>query len=361
MRPRINVDVRPRRPFELVRPDRRRWRARSSPQGQTAGRRHLVLRNPHHRAAPSPSHDAARGITETFTDVELALAWPSISQELRRHRPLHLARRSRSSAITLTRFRGGAGRRPLRPQAAARRRAVQARLRRHMSQQPTLKIEGTLAADAPVAARHAALGRPASRCPAAASAASRSRRKTNVTGGNDCTVRASTSSSTAMSPRACWPSPPTAAQTLQGTLAADELDLTPYVSTVRAAAPATSATGTAGRSRSTASAASISICGCRRRASRSARAKLGRTAIAANLRGGQLTRDDRRVAGLRRRAQGLAGAGRIRSRRRSQVATAVHRRRSRNMPRRVVRHPPARRRGDICASRSRRPATACWR
>ena len=52
-------------------------------------------------------------------------------------------------------------------------------------------------------------------------------------------------------------------QTVQGTLAADKLDLTPYVSTVRLLT-ANQREWNDGTSRSTASPASTSICGCRR-------------------------------------------------------------------------------------------------
>ena len=56
-------------------------------------------------------------------------------------------------------------------------------------------------------------------------------------------------------------------QTLQGTLAAEGLDLTPYISTIRLLATRSTATGTASRSRSTDSPASISTSGSRPRGS----------------------------------------------------------------------------------------------
>ena len=77
-------------------------------------------------------------------------------------------------------------------------------------------------------------------------------------------------------------------QTLQGTLAADELDLTPYVSTVRLLTSNERDWNRVPLALDGLT-ASISTCGCRRRASTIARAKLGRTAVAANLRGGKLT------------------------------------------------------------------------
>ena len=71
--------------------------------------------------------------------------------------------------------------------------------------------------------------------------------------------------------------------------------------------------------------------------------------------------DRRRGAGLWRRDQGLADAGQFRSRRRRQIAAAIHRRRSGKLPRPVVRAAPARRQGQHIASRSKAPATACSR
>ena len=73
-----------------------------------------------------------------------------------------------------------------------------------------------------------------------------------------------------------------------------------------------------------------------------ANAKLGRTAVAANLRGGNLTRGGRRVPGLRRRGQGNLRARQVVGRRRLQGPTAILQRRSRAMHRRDVRHPQAR-------------------
>ena len=117
-------------------------------------------------------------------------------------------------------------------------------------------------------------------------------------------------------------------QTVQGTLAADELNLTPYVSTVRLLT---------GNERDwnrvplsiddlngfdldlRLSAARIAV----------ARAKLGRTAIAANLRGGKFTvtiGESQAFGGV---LKGSLGARRFGSRRRFQVAVAIHRRRSR--------------------------------
>ena len=95
--------------------------------------------------------------------------------------------------------------------------------------------------------------------------------------------------------------------TVKGTLAADTLDLSPYVSTVEVLRS----------SERDWNRGTIAIDGLadfdldlRLSAARVtvATARLGRTGVAANLRDGRLTRRDRRGAGLRRRAQGRRGA-----------------------------------------------------
>ena len=95
------------------------------------------------------------------------------------------------------------------------------------------------------------------------------------------------SNSTATAPKACSLSPPTGGKTLQGTLAADTLDLTPYVSTVRLLTTnqrewnngRITLDGLSGIDLDLRlSAANVVV----------SNAKLGRTAIGANLRGGHL-------------------------------------------------------------------------
>ena len=113
-------------------------------------------------------------------------------------------------------------------------------------------------------------------------------------------------------------------------------------------------------SRSTASPASISTCGCRRRTSCCRNAKLGRTAIAANLRGGKLIvtiGEAQAFGGVIKGSLALANSNagvEVKSQ------TAVHRRRSRKLPGPDVRAAPARRQGQYVAVTSKAPATACW-
>ena len=173
------------------------------------------------------------------------------------------------------------------------------------STRPTLKIEGTLAADAASlreTLRWAGLSRP---LPGGGFGRFALKAQDQRGRRDHRAVRRSTSSSTAMSAEGVLTFATDGRQTLQGTLAADELDLTPYVSTVRLLTSSERDWNRVPIALDGLDRASISTCGCRRRASPSPSAKLGRTAVAANLRGGQAQRHDRRVAGVRRRAQGL--------------------------------------------------------
>jgi len=229
--------------------------------------------------------DASRGITETFRDVELALAWPSISKSFAATGHFVWHDEPIESAITLTDFAAA---------LAGDRSGLKVRLtgapvkfafEGNWSTQPTLKIEGTLAADAPVLRdtfRWAGLkqlsgggfGRFALKA------------KTNVSGGTIAlsTVNVELDGNVAEGVLAFATD---GRQTLQGTLAADELDLTPYISAVRVLTNndhdwnrvplmIDGLTGVDLDLRL--SAAHITL----------GRAKLGRTAVAANMRGGKL-------------------------------------------------------------------------
>ena len=229
--------------------------------------------------------DAARGITETFRDVELALAWPSISKSFAATGHFVWHDEPIESSITLADFAAA---------LAGDRSGLKVRLtgapvkfafEGNWSTQPTLKIEGTLAADSPSLRdtfRWAGLkqlsgggfGRFALKA------------KTNVSGGTIAlsTVNVELDGNVAEGVLAFATD---GRQTLQGTLAADELDLTPYISTFRVLTNndrdwnrvplmIDGLTGVDLDLRL--SAAHITL----------GRAKLGRTAVAANLRGGKL-------------------------------------------------------------------------
>ncbi len=229
--------------------------------------------------------DAARGITETFRDVELALAWPSISKSFAATGHFVWHDEPIESSITLTDFAAA---------LAGDRSGLKVRLtgapvkfgfEGNWSTQPTLRIEGTLAADSPSLRdtfRWAGLkqlsgggfGRFALKA------------KTNVSGGTIAlsTVNVDLDGNVAEGVLAFATD---GRQTLQGTLAADELDLTPYINTIRLLTnndrdwnrvPLVIDGLTGVDLDLRLSAAHITL----------GRAKLGRTAVAANLRGGKL-------------------------------------------------------------------------
>ena len=284
--------------------------------------------------------DATRGIDETFKNVELALAWPSISKSFAATGRFVWHDEPIDAAITLTDFAAAlAGDRSgLKIRLAGA--PVKFAFEGNWSTRPTLQIEGTLAADAPSlrdTLRWAGLK------PLSGGGFGRFalKAKTNVSGGTIAlsTVNVELDGNVAEGVLAFATD---GRQTLQGTLAADELDLTPYVSTIRLLTsnerdwnrvPLVDRRPDRRRSRPAAVGRPHHAWPRQARAHRRRRQPARR----------QASRDDRRIAGVRRRAQGLDGARGLRCRRRVQVATAIHRRRSRKMPGRHVPVPPHRR------------------
>ena len=230
-------------------------------------------------------HDATRGINETFNNVELALAWPSISKSFAATGRVVWHDEPIDAAITLADFAAAlAGDRSglkIRLTGAPVKFAFEG----NWSTQPTLKIEGTLAADAPSlrdTLRWAGLK------PLSGGGFGRFalKAKTNVSGGTIAlsTVNVELDGNVAEGVLAFATD---GRQTLQGTLAAEELDLTPYVATIRLLTnnerdwnrvPLVIDGLTGVDLDLRLSAARITL----------GRAKLGRTAVAANLRGGKL-------------------------------------------------------------------------
>ena len=229
--------------------------------------------------------DAARGITETFRDVELALAWPSISKSFAATGHFVWHDEPIESSITLTDFAAA---------LAGDRSGLKVRLtgapvkfafEGNWSTQPTLKIEGTLAADSP-ALRDTLRWAGLKQLSGGGFGRFALKAKTNVSGGTIAlsTVNVELDGNVAEGVLAFATD---GRQTLQGTLAADELDLTPYISTVRLLTnndrdwnrvPLVTDSLTGVDLDLRLSAAHITL----------GRASLGRTAVAANLRGGKL-------------------------------------------------------------------------
>jgi AsmA protein len=230
--------------------------------------------------------DAARGIVETFRGVDLALAWPSISKSFAATGRFIWHDAPIDSTITLTDFAAA---------LAGDRSGLKVRLTATplkfafegtWSTKPTLRIEGTLAADSASlrdTLRWAGL-RPITGGGFGSFAL---KAKTNVSSGTVAlsAVNVELDGNVA---EGVLTFANEGRQTLQGTLAADELNLTPYVSTVRLltnndrdwsrrplAIDGSSSLDIDLRL----SAAKIAVAG----------AKLGRTAIAANMRAGKLS------------------------------------------------------------------------
>ena len=229
--------------------------------------------------------DEARKITETLSGVEFSLAWPSISKSFGATGRFIWRDAPMDASLTLADFPSVlAGNRSgvkLRVSGAPMKAAFEGAI----SVRPTLKIEGTLAADA-ASLRNALVWAGQKPPPGGGFGRFAIKARTNVVAG---TISLS-SVNVELDGNAAEGVLTFAAdgrQTLQGTLAADTLDLTPYVSTVRLLT-------TNDRSWSSGritleglasldvdlrlSAANVIV----------SNAKVGRTAIAANLRGGHL-------------------------------------------------------------------------
>ena len=229
--------------------------------------------------------DATRGIDETFKNVELALAWPFISKSFAATGRIVWHDEPIDTTITLTDFASAlAGDRSgmkIRLAGAPVKFAFEG----NWSTRPTLQIEGTLAADAP-SLRETLRWTGLKPISGGGFGRFALKARTNVSGGTIAlsTVNVELDGNVAEGVLAFATD---GRQTLQGTLAAGELDLTPYVATIRLLTSnerdwnrvplvIDGLTGVDLDLRL--SAAQITL----------GRAKLGRTAVAANLRGGKL-------------------------------------------------------------------------
>jgi len=230
-------------------------------------------------------HDETRKINETLYGVEFSLAWPSISKSFGAtgHFIWHDA--PVDASFTLADFPaaliGNRSGLKLRISSTPMKAAFEGAI----SLKPTLKIEGTLAADA-ASMRNAMVWLGQKPLPGGGFGRFAIKAKTSVVGGtislSNVNVELDGNSAEGVLTFAAY-----GRRTLQGTLAADTLDLTPYVSTVRLLTTNERAwnsgritlDGLAGLDLDLRlSAGSVVV----------STAKLGRTAIAANLRGSHL-------------------------------------------------------------------------
>src|SRR5438477_547742 len=229
--------------------------------------------------------DEEHGINETLSAVEVSLAWPSISRSFAttgrfmwRNEMLDASFSLNDLFAALVGEHAGL---KLRLSAAHFKLAFDG----HMSHQPTFRLEGTLAADA-ASLRQALVWAGLSPLPGGGFGRFALKAQTNVLGGTIAfsSVNVELDGNTA---EGVFTIATAGRKNLQGTLAADGIDLTPYISTfhlLRAAERDWSPVpivldGLTGLDLDLRlSAARITL----------ANAKLGRTAIAANLRDGRL-------------------------------------------------------------------------
>jgi AsmA protein len=253
--------------------------------------------------------DAARGIDETFQDVDLALAWPSISKSFAATGRVTWHGEPIDTSITLIDFAAA---------LAGDRSGLKVRLtgtplkfafEGNWSTRPTLKIDGVLTADS-TSLRNTlrwsgirpltggGFGPFALKAKAAITSGTIALSAVNVELDGNVAEGVLTFATDGR-------------QTLQGTLAADELDLTPYISTIRLLTgnrrdwnrvPLTVDSLTGFDLDLRLSAAHITV----------ARVKLGRTAIATNLRGGKLSMtigESQAFGGILKGSLALAASG----------------------------------------------------
>lgn len=231
-------------------------------------------------------HDVARGISETLHDVNFALAWPSISRSFAATGRFMWHGEPIDTTINLTDFVAAlAGDRSgikVRLQGAPLKFAFEGA----MSMRPTLKIDGTVAADA-VALRDTL--RWAGFKPLTGGGFGRFalKAKTNITSGTIAlsTVNIELDGNTA---EGVLTFATDGRKTLQGTLAAEELNLTPYVSTIRLLTSNQRDWNRVPIALDGLTGFDLDLRLSARRITLS-RAKLARTALVANLRGGNLT------------------------------------------------------------------------
>jgi AsmA protein len=228
----------------------------------------------------------AHKIIEILHNVDVSLAWPSISKSFGANGRFIWHDEPLDASVTLADFpaalQGNRSGLKLRVAGAPMKAAFEGSI----SVKPTLKIEGTLAADAP-SLRAALIWTGQESVPGGGFGRFAIKAQTNVVGGtiglSGVNVELDGNSAEGVLTFAT-----DGRKTLQGTLAAETLDLTPYVSTIRLLTANQ-------REWNNARLAPEGLTGIdfdlRLSAAKvvASNAKLGRTAIAANLRSGHLT------------------------------------------------------------------------
>jgi AsmA protein len=230
--------------------------------------------------------DREHDINETLDRVEMSLAWPSISNSFGATGHFMWRHELVDGSMTLSDFAAALSGAKTGLKLRIAGRPLKAAFDGSISMKPSLKIEGTLAADSP-SLRQAMLWAGQKPLPGGGFGRFALKAQTNVVGGTIALTGVNVELD-GNAAEGVLTFATDGRQTLQGTLAADTLDLTPYTSTVRLVT-ANHHEWSDGR---------LSLDGLtsfdvdlRLSAAKvvMANAKLGRTAIGANLRGGHLS------------------------------------------------------------------------
>lgn len=175
--------------------------------------------------------DATRKIDETLRDVDFSLAWPSISKSFGATGRFIWHDEPLDASITLADFPAAltGSRTGLKLRVAGK--PMKAAFEGSISIKPTLKVEGTVAADSP-SLRNALIWTGMQPLPGGGFGRFTIKAQTNVVGGTIglSGVNVELDGNTA---EGVLTFATDGRKTLQGTLATDTLDLTPYVSTIR--------------------------------------------------------------------------------------------------------------------------------
>ena len=253
--------------------------------------------------------DDSRNISERVTDVDMSLAWPAISKSFAatgravwRDEPVDIGITFSDFAATLRGDRTGL-------KVRLTGNLLKLAFDGTMSSRPTLKVDGAFSADT-LSLRRVALWTNQKAFPVGGFERFSLKAQMNVVGGTIALTGANVELD-GNPAEGVLTFATDGRQTLQGTLAADSIDLTPYLSSIRLLTDVErewnrmpiSLDGLSGLELDLRlSAAKVSAAGT----------KLGRTAVAANLRGGKLTLtvgESRAFGGVIKGSVGLATAG----------------------------------------------------
>jgi AsmA protein len=230
-------------------------------------------------------HDRARNVSETLSDVNFSLAWPSISKTFGATGRFVWHEQPMDASLTLADFPAALVGRQTGLKLRVAGAPIKAGFEGTISVKPTVKIDGVLAADAP-SLRDALVWSGHKPLPGGGFGRFAIKAQTHVTGGSIALSGVNVELD-GNSAEGVLTFVADGRQTLQGTLASDALDLTPYISTVRLLtanqhewnAARIGLDGMSGLDLDLRlSAAKVLV----------SNANFGRTAIGANLRGGKL-------------------------------------------------------------------------